>query len=310
MANTIGKVTEYLKEIVDEVITKDAKTSALQADPSIVRALGRAGTIEIATSRISSLGNYAGSYAAGDVTVSWEPYVLTHDRSIKVQIDRREESESGGIASAARAAGDLARQHVIPEVDATRMAAIAQALNAAGAPAGHLVTEALTGTGKLSNENILTKLGDGLDKVIDCTGIDEGHTIYINNSIYNMLRMSTEYDKVKELTVGTRTLNLSTMDIDGNPIVRMPTDRMFGALTYSATSATVGFTGAKPINYVITTPRYAQGVIAFDAPKFIPKENNPDADADLYAYRIFHDCFIPKEKLPGFYVSVQAALSS
>ncbi len=310
MANTIGKVTEYLKEIVDEVITKDAKTSALQADPAIVRALGRAGTIEIATTKVSSLGNYGSTgYAAGDVNVSWQPYTLSHDRSIKVLIDRREENESAGIASASRAAGDLARQHVIPEIDATRMAAIAQALNATGAPAGHLVTEALTGTGKLDKSNILTKIGDGLDKVIDATGIDEGHTIYINNSIYNMLRMSTEYDKVKELTVGSRTLNLATNDIDGNPLVRMPSERMFGSLTYSATSSTAGFTGDKAINYVISTPRYAQGVIAFDAPKFIPKENNPDYDADLYAYRIFHDCFVPKEKLAGFYVSVQAALS-
>lgn len=299
MTNTVNKVTEYLKTIINDVITQESKTSALQADPEIVRATNRAGTIELPTVTTTSLGNYNNGYAAANASITWQPYALTHDRSAVFDIDRREENETSGVFNATKVASEFMKKQVVPEIDATRIAAI---VNAA-------TTKKVVTSTNLAKNVILDEIGIGIDTIADVTGKDEGLVIYINRSVLPMLRSTTEISKTREVTSGRRTLDLNTMEIDGNQIVPVPSQRMFHTLTYNSASSASGFSGAGVVNFVIATPEYAQGVVAFEAPKFIAKEINQNADADRYAYRIFHDCFVPSEKVGGFYANIQTAIS-
>ncbi|MBQ7620823.1 MAG: hypothetical protein IJV02_00210 [Candidatus Methanomethylophilaceae archaeon] len=300
MTNTVNKVTEYLKSVLNDVITQESKTTALQADPEIVRATSRAGTIELPTVTTTSLGNYSGGYAAANGSIAWTPYTLTHDRSAVFDIDRREDNETAGVFNATKIASEFVRSQVVPEIDATRIAAI---VNAAA-------TKKVVTSTNLAKNVILDEIGIGLETVADVTGKDEGLIIYMNRAIMSMLRSTTEVTKTRDVTSGKRTLDLGTMQIDGNQIVPVPSARMFHTLTYNAASSAAGFTGTGVVNFVIATPEYAQGVVAFEAPKFIAKEVNQNADADRYAYRIFHDCFVPSQKVGGFYANIQTAISS
>ncbi|WII07032.1 hypothetical protein PED39_05440 [Methanomassiliicoccales archaeon LGM-RCC1] len=303
MANTVNKVTEYLKTVMDDVIEQESKTSALQADPQIIRAANSAGTVDIATVTTTSLGDYNAGYAAANGTITWAPYALTHDRSAVFDIDRREENETGGVFSATKVAAEFMKTQVVPEIDATRIAAIVSAASAVG-HVNNTYTASSQSAG-IGYNRILSVLGDALDAVFDDTGKDEGLVIYMDPTAISALRNTTEISKTRELTSGQRTLDLDTMQLDGNQIVKMPKNRMYSALSYNSASSASGYSNnGVEVFFAVATPGYAQGVVAFEAPKFIAKEINQTADADRYAYRIFHDCFVPAEKRVGFYACI------
>jgi hypothetical protein len=48
------------------------------------------------------------------------------------------------------------------------------------------------------------------------------------------------------------------------------------------------------------------GVTRYVNPKIIDPKMNADADAFVYAFRIFHDLFVPTNKKPGVYVHAKS----
>ena len=50
-----------------------------------------------------------------------------------------------------------------------------------------------------------------------------------------------------------------------------------------------------------TAPNCAHGVVAHNIQKIIPPELNQTADGTKLAFRVYHDCIVPKNKVPGIY---------
>jgi hypothetical protein len=48
------------------------------------------------------------------------------------------------------------------------------------------------------------------------------------------------------------------------------------------------------------------GVKKHVAPKIIKPEFNADADGWIYAYRLYHDLFVPEQKKNGIYIHSKA----
>lgn len=312
IANDIEARVEMITSLMDEIITKESKTTAMTPNSALVQATSVAGQVKVATSKASGLGNYSkeDGYQFGSATLEWATYQLTHDRGVVIDVDRREQMESGGLATASVFAADITRQSIIPEIDATRLAGIYTAMNgdATGIKATNL------GSYTPAAATVLSEIEKGIDAVAENWSTDSGYTIYISTAVKSLLRASSEVTKTRDITSGATRLTTDTTDIDGCPIVWVPKARMKTAYTYQDIDKTSSLDGgivpasaAQDINFIICAPGVANGIIAVNNEKVIMKEQNQRKDADSLYMRVFHDIIVPKNKVCGAYVSVAPA---
>lgn len=311
VANDVTAVIEQITSRMDEIVMKETVTAGMTASQDILDAFGRSATAKLATVTTAGLGNYDAvkGYPMGQTVLKWETYTLAFDRGIKIDIDRKDMLQTDGLLSTAAAAAALMRQQVVPEVDATRISQAVKKTKAADA--SHVVENQ-----DITTANILSKIGEGLDMVYDDYGVDSGLTIYINNSLRNVLRGSTEVTKVKQVS-GVPALDLTTQSIDSNTIQWVPSFRMGTEYVYGEPNASgVGGGISKAastadINFLIVAPGCVQGVTIIGEPKYIEASVNQQKDADSLMYRVFHDAIVEKNSgAAGIYASVGATPSS
>lgn len=311
VANDVTAVIDQITSRMDEIIIKETVTAGMTASQDILDAFGRSSTAKLATVTTAGLGNYDAvkGYPMGQTVLKWESYTLAFDRGIKIDIDRKDRIQTDGLMSTATAAASLMRQQVVPEVDATRISQTVKKTKAADA--SHVATGE-----EITTANILSKIGEGLDMVYDDYGVDTGLTIYMSNKLRNVLRGSTEYTKVKQVS-GVPALDLTTNSIDGNAIVWVPSFRMGTEYTYDDPNASgVGggitkVSSTADINFLIVAPGCAQGVTIIGEPKYIDAGANQLKDADSLMYRIYHDVIVEKNSgASGIFASVGSVASS
>ena len=233
---------------------------------------------------------------------------VVNSRFFDNDVDKVDEIQSGGVATAAMAAAIEAREHVIPEVDATRISQTVSKVKTADS------THVVESSTALTAGNIISEIGKGLDLIFEEWGTDSGATIYLNNNLRAILRGSTEITKVRHVDGGSRTLNLETNDIDGNLIKFVPSARMKTAYTYydgvTDGETSGGFapaSGAGDVNFLICAPGCAQGITIFSKSKFLSAEMQKK-DADSFMFRLYHDVLITKNRgVQGIYASVKTA---
>lgn len=295
VGNSIDPTVDMISTRMDEIVRKEAVTSAMNASQDIIAAFNRSASAKLPTLETSGLGNYdkVKGYPMGSATVTWQEYTLAYDRGLKIDIDRKDRIQTDGLATTAAAAAQLMRLQVVPEIDATRLSgavAKTKAIDATHVVEGDAPTAA----------DLLTKIGAGLDVIYEERGVDSGATIYMNNSMKQVLRSSSEYTKVRNIT-STPSIDLTTDSIEGNSIVWVPSARMKTAYTYGNPGTASGETGgisadasAADIYFVIVAPGCAQGVTVFSEPKYVSADVNQLKDADSLMYRIYHDVIVEK----------------
>lgn len=303
--NDIGKITQYITDAMDKIFVHDLKTAGMRADPKMVENGRNAKTILLATPKTTGAGNYSVTkgWVQSKSSLEWMPYTLRYDRGASFLVDSLETSQSGGLASIGLVGGEFIRQQMVPEIDATRIATTAGIAADAG-----FKTESET----LQKGTILSKITDALDGIYDRTGIDTGVTIYLNNKLKGVLEGSTEYQRVKSIDSVGRNLDQYVESINGNPVVFVPSHRMFSKiLLHSGENDDGGFDNAgSEINFLLAAPDTAQGVISYNNVVALPKGSHTEGDGDFYAYRIYHDCICPANKTIGLYVSLKDAHDS
>ena len=307
VANNIAKITEYLTNAMDNVLVAEAKTNGMTANPALVDATARSKTIKLATVAAKGAGDYdaAKGWPMNSGSLTWEDYTLTYDRGTSFLVDALETAHSNGLASAAVFASEFLRTKMIPEIDAIR---ISKASKAA-------VTADQKDTTTPTKANVITKLTEALDGIYDRTGIDEGMTIYMNNSLKSILGLSSEFQRTKDIAGNGESLNTRATSINGNNIVFVPSARMYTDFTLldgtSSGQTDGGFapkTGANAVNFLIAAPNTAQGLVSYSNVTIVPKGQHTRGDGDFWAYRVYHDCIVPQNKVGGLYVSLGAAV--
>lgn len=294
-ANDVDKARKDLLDSMDEVLMAELMTSGMTPDPRFVQATQEAGSIRVATMTTTGATDYSATngWGAGSASLKWETYTLKHDRSNSFLIDSLQKTQTGSLASASLAAGEFLRLHMMPEIDASRIASVSTQAVADG----HSDTETLT------KSTVLTKITDAVKEVTVNTGYNRNCTIYANLEIQDLLRNSTEYTKVRDIQSGNESINTAVETINGNPIVWMPSDRMHSSITLGTGYAPAA--GASNVNFAIAAPGAAQGIIAYSNMTLLPAGTHSRGDGDFYGYRIFHDTLMPKQKRVGLYVSLK-----
>lgn len=298
--NSIALAQKYLP-ILDEIYKEGSKTSILDTAEYNVRWIG-AKTVQLFNSASVGLANYSrnAGYQVGDVTQAWENYTLNVDRGRSFSVDVMDNDETLGMAFGSLM-GEFERVHVIPEVDAYRLAKYAGlvktgAKTSATDPAG-------------SGVNIASQIDGGMAYMDELEVPHEGRICFISPKAYENLKANvTRY-----------TLNLEK-DVNNNiemyndlRLVKVPQARFATVCTLDApttSSGAGGFTlSGNNINFLIVDPRATMQVIKHLVPRVFSPEVNQEADAWKFDYRVYHDCFVQAQKLDGLYLGLGTAIA-
>ena len=320
LGNSIANVTEYLTSKMDELIVQESKTAGMVADPALVQALGRSGSIKVATMETTGLGNYDKvlGYPRGGAKLTWQTLQCTHDRAISVTVDRRDTLETSGMVTAAAVMANEMREQVIPEVDATRFADLYAALYAQNSANSNVVAEA-----QPTKANIAGKLIEAIDSVSNVTGDEENMTLYVNATLKPLVDTATEITLSREINAQGTTVETRKRTFNGVPVVFVPAARMNTTITlkdgFTNALSTAGdldtqdptkygfAAGALPIWFTVLGRGVANGVTVINQPKIITADVNQQYDGDTFMYRIFHDLIVPKNKCAAAYMSVKTS---
>lgn len=310
--NTLAHRTVMLTEMMDELVAQEAVTNGMTPNASMLKATQEARKFQLATADIQGLGTYdpVKGYPQGSCDLKWEEYTLTHDRARSFSLDGIDIMQTGGLASAAYMMGQFMRQAVIPEIDATRIAGCAARALTAESTKGNVVFSQ-----NPTKADIITKLREGFDNIFQNMKIESGLTVYMDVKFRSVLQASTEFTRIKDIS-GNGQVNGVIDMVDGNTIKWVPSDYMKTVLKFND-GVTNGQTDggwaadstAKTLNFLITAPECAFGIVNTISEKYITRANNILADADFMALRIYHDVIVPKNRVPGIYASIKEAKS-
>ncbi len=291
-ANSIAYAQKFLP-LLDEAYKADSKTAILDTLSEYVRFTG-ANTVNIFNLDTVGMANYDrdAGFVPGDVTGTWQPYVLETDRGRSYQVDFLDNDEAMGLV-VPNLLATVERQHIIPEVDAYRFASYAS-----GAAAGNIVTETIAaGAAAVASIDLATATLD------DAEVPYEGRILFVNPTMYRYLKAGI-----------TRMVMNRDRDIDYNVemyndmrVITVPSGRFNTAITLNAPTTSSGAGGytatGDAVNYMIVHPSAILQVMAHYAPRFFTPEQNIEADAYRVQPRFAHGAWVKAHKTNGIYVS-------
>ena len=293
-ANSIAYAQKYLP-LLDEAYKADSKTAILDTLSDYVQFTG-ANTVNIFNLNPVGMANYDrnAGFVPGDVTGTWQPYVLETDRGRSYQVDFLDNDQAMGLV-VPNLLATVERQHIIPEVDAYRFAQYA-----GGAASAQVITETLSsGAATVASIDLATATLD------DAEVPYEGRILFVNPTTYRFLKGGI-----------TRMVMNRDRDVDYNVemyndmrVITVPTGRFQTAITLNApttSSGAGGFapaSGASAINYMIVHPSAILQVMAHYAPRIFNPEQNIEADAWRVQPRFAHGAWVKAHKDNGIYVS-------
>ena len=293
-ANQIGLAAMYLP-LLDEAYKADSKSAILDTLSDYVSFTG-GNTVNIFNIDPVGMSNYDrnAGYVPGDVTGTWQPYVLETDRGRSYQVDFLDNEQAMGLV-VPNLLGTVERQHIIPEVDAYRFAQYAS-----GAAAGNVVTETLS-AGAATVASI-----DSASVALDNAEVPyEGRVLFVSPAVYGLLRGGI----TRLVPNGEKDVNNMIEVYNDMRVIRVPQPRFQTAITLNApttSSGAGGFapaTGASAINYMIIHPSAVLQVMQHYAPRIFSPEQNIEADAWRVQPRYAHGAWVKAHKTNGIFVS-------
>lgn len=295
MANTIQLVTKFVP-IMDEVYKRESVTSILDTANSNIQWIG-ANAVKVFKFASNGLADYsrANGYAAGDLSATWEVLTLEQDRGRSFHLDVMDNEETlgmtlGGLTS------QFIRTEVVPEIDAYRFAKYASASGINAATPADLAAAT----------DVLAAI-DEADKVLSDDEVPhEGRILFVSEAAYKLLKNNiTRFIENAEGNVN-RTVEV----LDNMRVIRVPANRFNTAITLSSSGAGGYTVGGYPINFMIVHPSAVVQIIKHVVPRLFSPQQNLDADAWKYDYRVYHDCFVLENKVKGIYLHRAATANS
>lgn len=302
--NTFTYAQDFLP-ILDEVYKISSRTSILDTANERVRFIG-ADTVNLYTTNMDGLGDYSrnAGFVTGSVTGAWEPYKLSQDRGRSFMVDVMDNDETMGMAFGTLT-GEFIRTKVTPEIDAYRFAKYSGTSGISQATPADIVIGTTDMPALIQEAE--TVMGD--DEVPE-----EGRILFISETGYAALK-----DKITRMVLnGERGVETAVDYYDGMRVIKVPKGRFNTGITLNdGTSSgetnggyTVPASTSYPINFMIIHPWAVMQVVKHVVPRIFSPEVNQSADAWKFDYRIFHDCFVEKNKVAGIYLHRAATANS
>ena len=294
MANTIGYFKAYTN-MLDE-INKAASVTGILKGSKIDYKFSETNAKSILLKELTTtgLGTYTrdGGYpAAGDADLSWTEYTLTQDRGAKFNLDVLDSQQA--MLDIMTIAADFNRTEVIPELDAYRFEKICSLCG-------------IDVAADLTYDTALEAIDTGIETLDDAEVSKVGRFLYVSNGMYKLMKQSGEFFNMRMASEMNGIINREIDTFDGMPIIKVPTARFKTNFDFSATDGFSEAAGADDINFMIGDINAIAAVEQYSKPKIITPEFNADGDSYVFGFRVFHDLFIPANKLENIYIHTVA----
>ena len=299
--NSIATASKWTSEL-DKAYVQKAVTGFL-ADNVLRSKFVGAKTVIIPDVDFVGLVDYDrdNGFNRAKVTVANTSFTMAMDRARSISIDREDLDETGIADLAGKVLGEYVRTKVVPETDAYILSKLAG----------------------VANTNNQTVAWDGdkpyatfvnlVSAVRNVVGYDEELVCFVNGNVMPSIELSSELQKmitVSDFKQGD--VNLKMKSINGVPIIPVTPDRMKTAYEFvkaDDTHEAGGFTpdaDAKDIHMLVLPKKAASLVKKTEKMRIFTPDQNLDADAYKFDYRIYYDVFVKKSGLNTIYASFGA----
>lgn len=305
MANQIDLVTKFLP-LLDEVYRVEAKSSILEADPSLIRETEEANVVKINKLDMDGLADYSRQtgYSTGNIISTWETWTFKNDRGRRFNLDKMDNLENLGMAFL-NMTGQFMKQKVIPEKDAYTFAAIAGAEGVGGT------------TGTLSSSTTKQAIETAIAELAE-KEVDEGNmVIFMTPTVRGYL----EAQVPRSLASGETSYGQKINYFNDIPLISVPQRRFYDAIDllngktsgeeqggykkHTSTGAS-GDTDGADMNFIVMSRDAAVSISKNAVTQVITPEVNQLHDGWTFSFRFYYDVFTFSEKSESIYVHKKA----
>lgn len=277
--NSITLFKKYVT-LLDEVYKYAALTNVLDGPNELAREGANAGEIVVPDMVLQGLVGYSrnNGFTDGTVTLTNTTYQCNYERGRMFTIDTLDNAETAGVAFG-RLAGEFIRTHVGPEIDAFRIARYA-GTSGIGSASADLSTGA----------DVVAALRAAANAMDNAEVPLAERYLFIVPNLYAMVE---DLDTIKSRAVMGRF----------QQIIQVPQTRMYSGISLSTTGAG-GYSKtstAKNMNFLVV---HKGAVIQYNkhiVPKVVTPEQNQNADAWKFGYRVNGIADVFKNKKAGIY---------
>lgn len=300
--NSIENVTRYSNEL-DKMFEQKSAVGFF-ADNALATKFVGAKTVIIPDIEFEGLADYDREFgfARGAINVSNASYTMSMDRARSLQIDREDMDETGVANLAGKILGEYVRTKVVPECDAYVLSKLS----------GLAISRSNTIEGDVNKP--FEALCSLINEVQAVVGYDEELVAFIDSHMFAALQNSSEISKmitVSEFKQGE--VDLKVKSLNGVALIPVVSERMKTAYKFE-NGAQGGF---KPSDncaetYMLVCPKSGAHLVKkTENMRIFTPEQNIDADAYKFDYRIYYDVFVKKSGLDAVWawVSPQITIS-
>lgn len=307
MPNTINYAAVFQQEL-DKAFVHEACTAWMDENAGLVKYEGGA-EIKIPVMALSGLADYDRStgYVEGDVSLTYETKTMTQDRGRGFTLDAMDVDETNFAATAGMVMGEFQRMHVVPEVDAYRIAKLYE-----NTPAGNRKTGALTAS------NVYGLLVDDIAAVRDIVGPGMQLMVHLGYAAKALLAKSTEFNRnVDSANFKHGELTTKVRSLDGDLLLDTPSACLKTGFTFYKGVAddsvndkkAGGFAPAaeaKSIHWLIVPRKAPIAVCKQDKVRTFDPSTYQKANAWHVDYRKYHDLWVLDNQAKALYARTEA----
>ena len=283
--NSIENVTRYSDEL-DKVFQQKSAVGFF-CDNALATKFVGAKTVIIPDIEFEGLSDYdrEQGFARGAINVANSSYTMSMDRARSLQIDREDMDESGIANLAGKILGEYVRTKVVPECDAYVLSKLSS------------IAKSRSNTLNGNTEKPFETLCKLINEVQAVVGYDEELVAFIDSYMYAALQNSSEISKlitVSDFKQGD--VDLKVKSLNGVALIPVVAERMKTAYDF----ANGGFKpSAKAAEtYMLVCPKSGAHLVKkTEQMRIFTPEQNVDADAYKFDYRIYYDVFVKQSGL-------------
>lgn len=307
--NSIATTTKFTNEL-DKMFAQKAVTGFL-LDNAFGAKFSGTNIVSIPDVDFVGLADYDrdNGFSRAKMTVARSTYELKQDRGRSLQVDREDMDEAGVAGLAGNILGEYVRTVVTPECDSYTLSKL---FNVSVSHNHASVYDA--------SASAIEQLIAQINNVQAIRGFDEELVAFIDPTMWNALMLGALNKgiiEIKDFKQGD--INLQVRHLNGCALIpvaeaRMKTkytkvatttegvnDPTKGGLVQDTDGVTVGEDTAKSVRCLVMPKKAASLVKKSVKMRVFTPDQNLDADAYKFDYRIYYDAFVKKSQADGIY---------
>lgn len=247
----------------------------------------------------------SGGFSSGNISHSYTPKTLAHDRSIEFFVDAMDVDETNQNLSAANITNTFEEEQAIPELDAYRFSKLYTDYKAlADASSGAFSVDDTP----LTVKNILLIFDSYMETMDDAGVPEDGRILYVTAAVNTIIKNAMGIYRTMGVQSGGDAVNRAISSLDNVKIRSVPSGRF--KTKYVFTDGFVPHGDALQINMILVHPRSVIAVQKHSAIYLWAPGTHTKGDGYLYQNRRYGDLFIIEPKVAGIRMNVTSAGAS